>query len=73
MRKFIDVAIDVLKISESEAINNSRIISENAVYFWQNQRSGLSVIVASDGTYLAATSGVGFDKHLEEFNSSRRN
>ncbi len=73
MKKFVEVAIKVLKITETEAINNSRIISKNAVYFWQDGRGGLSVIVASDGTYLAATSGVNFEKHLEEFNSGRRN
>lgn len=73
MKKFVEVAVKVLKITETEAINNSKIISENAVYFWQDERGGLSVIVASDGTYLAATSSVNFEKHLEEFNSGRRN
>ena len=73
MNKFLEVAVKVLNISESEAINNSKIISKDAVYFWQSERGGLSVIVASDGTYLAATSSVNFEKHLEEFNSGRRN
>ena len=73
MKKFIEIAISVLKITEIEAINNSKIISENAVYFWQNGRGGGSVIVASDGSYLTATSAVNFEKHLEAFNSGKRN
>ena len=34
MKKFVDIAINVLKISESESVNNSKIISKDAVYFW---------------------------------------
>ena len=64
----------ILDVSVEELNNNSKKLDDiNATYYWNPIRGGISIIVAEDGSYLAATSGVNFDTLLEEFKKGRRN
>lgn len=65
--KLLDLAITELKA------NSKRIDESNATYYYNSSRGGKSVIVADDGTYLAAGSATSFERLLEEFNKGRRN
>ncbi len=63
-----------LNMNKNEILNNSkRIENENATYYWNSSRGGISLIVSDDGSYLAATSSVNYDRHLEEFKNGKRN
>lgn len=53
--------------------NNKRIEDINATHYWNPSHGEISLIVADDGSYLRAASGVTFDKHLEEFKNGKRN
>ena len=65
---------ELLKMSVEELKeNNKRLDDIDATYYWNPIRGGLSIIVSSNGEYLAATSAVSFEKHLSEFKNGRRN
>lgn len=64
----------LLDISLQELNANSKRIDEsNATYYYNQERGGKHVIVADDGSYLAAGSATNYEKLLEEFNNGRRN
>ena len=64
----------LLNLSIDELENNSKKIEDcDAVYYWNPAKGGVSVIVASNGEYLGATSSVSFEKLLEEFKAGKRN
>lgn len=64
----------ILELSSSELKKNSKPLDDiNATYYWNPAKGGLSIIVSSNGEYLCASSGIGFERLLEEFKSGRRN
>lgn len=65
--KLLDLAITELKA------NSKRVDESNATYYYNSSRGGKSIIVADDGTYLAAESATSFERLLEEFKAGRRN
>ena len=70
----LKVIANLLNLSLEEVKNNSKKLDDcDANYYWNPVRGGLSVIVASNGEYLVATSSVSFEKLLEEFKSGKRN
>lgn len=44
----------------------------SGIHFWDPARGGSAVIVAADGTFLWASSGVRPDQHLEAFIAGKR-
>lgn len=72
--ELIDLICEKLKISKEIAMHNYKeLTGMDAYYFWNPVRGGLSVIIKPNGERLFATSGVSFLKHLEEFNTGKRN
>ena len=72
-QKSLEIASKVLKESVENLKNNYEILEEDhAILFWQSFRGGNSVIVADDGSYLAATSAVSPEKLLSEYRNGRR-
>lgn len=70
----VDLVCNKLNINKEQAIQNCKELTEiGAYYFWNTARGGLSVIIKNNGEMLFATSGVNFQKHLEEFNNGKRN
>jgi len=67
------LASKVLGVKAGEAEKNKRFLKEhNAVYFWNPIRGGASMILAPDGTFLYAVSGVGFEEHLGAYSNGER-
>ena len=65
--KLLDLSIEDVK-------NNHKKLEDcDATYYWNPARGGLSLIVASNGEYLCATSSVSFEKLFEEFKMGKRN
>ena len=65
---------NIIGVSVEELDNNSKYLSEiNATYYFNSERGGISIIVAEDNSYLAATSSVNFDELVNEFKNGRRN
>lgn len=54
-------------------LNSKRVSEVNATYYYNPTRGGKSIIVSDDGSYLATSSAMSFEKLLEEFNNGRRN
>lgn len=72
--KIVEIAASVLKLTTEETIKHYKEIpEENAYYFWNPVRGGLSVIVNSNGEKLGATSSVPYKKHLNAFKEGKRN
>lgn len=72
--KWLDKIAEKLQMNLGDLSSNKKRLDEvNATYYWNSSRGETSLIVSDDGSYLAATSSVNFDKHLEEFKSGRRN
>lgn len=64
----------LLNLSIEEVKNNHKKLDDcDATYYWNPIRGGLSIIVASNGEYLCATSSISFERLLEEFKTGRRN
>lgn len=73
-QKIIEIAADVLKMTEEEVLAHVKPVPElEAFYFWKPTRGGASVIIKSNGEKLAASSVVGFEKLKEAFIDGRRN
>lgn len=73
-KKIIQIAANVLKISEEQVeMNYKEIPNSNAFYFWNPVRGGLSVIINSNYEKLAASSAVDFNRHFAAFNEGKRN
>lgn len=73
MAKLKEIA-KLLDLSIEEVKNNHKKLDDcDATYYWNPIRSGLSIIVASNGEYLCATSGMNFERLLEEFKIGKRN
>ena len=66
-----NIALKILKTDDPNTIDYKEI-DKDTFYFYQNFRGGNAVIISIDGTFLFATSSIGFEKHLEEFNNGRR-
>ena len=65
---------DILKMSVEELESNSKRVDDlDAMYYWNPTRGGISMIISSNGEYLAATSSISFEKLLSEFKQGRRN
>lgn len=72
--KMLEIAARTLKIPKEEVTNHYQDIPEiGATYFWDEKRGGLSVIVGEDGSRLAATSAVSYEKHLDAYKAGKRN
>ena len=68
------VAVKKLSLSEEEAKNNHKYVSEiDAWYFWSTARGGKAMLINTKGEYLMASSAISFEKHVEEFEHGRRN
>ena len=73
-QKILEIAAKSMKVTILEAEQHYKEIPEIAgFYFWNPVRGGISVIINQNGEKLAATSGVNFDRHLDEFKKGRRN
>ncbi len=65
--KLLDLSIEEMK-------NNHKKLDDcYAIYYWNPNNDKLSIIVASNGEYLYATSSISFEKLLEEFKTGKRN
>lgn len=73
-KEIIEIAAKTMKITPEEAEKHYKELpEEGAFYFWNPVRGGICVIIAPDGSKLAATSAVNFERHLEEYKKGRRN
>lgn len=70
----IRLAAEALHIEEEAARTHCKPVPEaDAWYVWDSRRGGASVIVDTQGEKLAATSAVGFERHLAAFLAGKRN
>lgn len=73
--KYFQKISDLLDIPTlSIKANSKRVDNINATYYYSPSRSGKSMIVADDGSYLLTiSSAINYEKLLDEFNTGRRN
>lgn len=73
-KKIIAIAANVLRVDADQVVEHCKEIPEiGGWYFWVPDKGGLSVLINTGGEKLAATSGVSLTRHIEAFNSGRRN
>lgn len=72
--KVLKIAAETLKISMEDALSNSEEIEKDSLfYFWNPIRGGVAVLVDAEGEKLAASSAIGFEKHLQAYRDGKRN
>lgn len=73
-KRIITTAAETMKVPLEVAEENYKELpKQDAYYFWNPVRGGITVIVGKDGEKLGASSGIIFEKHLQAYIDGKRN
>ena len=74
LKSIEEITSEVIKIFNSEVDDlKYRKIDEQTFYFYENIKGGKSIIISKNGEYLCASSGIDFEKLIEEFQKGEKN
>lgn len=68
----IKIGKDILKVTDENNLKIVELDTDKAIYMYEENRGGNSIIVGEDGSFLFFASSVDFSKALEEFRNGKR-